>query len=449
MATQPKNIEVGTSLSSWYGLAILFIAYTVSFVDRTILSLLVEPIKADLYLSDTQISLLHGLAFAIFYTFLGIPIARLADQRSRKLIITTGICVWSIMTAACGLAGRFSTLFLARVGVGVGEAALSPAAYSMISDMFPKNKLGLALSLYSSGVYVGAGLAFIIGGLAVEAALQLRMPELPLIGIVDGWQVIFFIVGLPGLLVALLMLTVKEPARAKTASKDSYYGLTYIFQFIAKEPATFLLHFIGYSLLGLIFNTFLAWAPTFFIRAYSLSAGEVGPLLGILILIFGGSGMVVGGMHTDRLRRAGNISAPFTSSRLAGICLTPICLLKTLTESINATVALFALLFFFSAFPFGAAASAIQVATPPHLRAQMSALYLFCLNLIGIGFGPTLVALITDYGFEDISKVGWSMAIVGGIAAPLSAVILHYGIPALAQTTQRREQEERLKNDQS
>ena len=212
MATQPKNIEVGTSLSSWYGLAILFIAYTVSFVDRTILSLLVEPIKADLYLSDTQISLLHGLAFAIFYTFLGIPIARLADQRSRKLIITTGICVWSIMTAACGLAGRFSTLFLARVGVGVGEAALSPAAYSMISDMFPKNKLGLALSLYSSGVYVGAGLAFIIGGLAVEAALQLRMPELPLIGIVDGWQVIFFIVGLPGLLVALLMLTVKEPA---------------------------------------------------------------------------------------------------------------------------------------------------------------------------------------------------------------------------------------------
>ena len=162
MATQPKNIEVGTSLSSWYGLAILFIAYTVSFVDRTILSLLVEPIKADLYLSDTQISLLHGLAFAIFYTFLGIPIARLADQRSRKLIITTGICVWIIMTAACGLAGRFSTLFLARVGVGVGEAALSPAAYSMISDMFPKNKLGLALSLYSSGVYVGAGLAFII-----------------------------------------------------------------------------------------------------------------------------------------------------------------------------------------------------------------------------------------------------------------------------------------------
>lgn len=133
-----SSASENTEVQAWYGLGVLFIAYTVSFIDRTILSLLVEPVKAALSLSDTEVSLLHGLAFAVFYTFLGIPIARLADHYSRKRIITVGILVWSLMTAACGLAGRFSTLFLARVGVGVGEAALSPAAYSLITDLFPK-----------------------------------------------------------------------------------------------------------------------------------------------------------------------------------------------------------------------------------------------------------------------------------------------------------------------
>ena len=433
---------------AWYGLAILFVGYTVSFIDRTILSLLVEPIKTSLDLSDTQISLLHGLAFAIFYTLLGIPIARLADRHSRKYIISVGIFVWSLMTAVCGLADRFSTLFLARAGVGVGEAALSPAAYSMLADMFPKKQLGLALSLYSAGVYVGAGLAFIIGGLAVQMALDMGPITLPLIGHVEGWRLIFFIVGLPGVLVALLMLTVREPTRrnsAAAAPKDAAPkddGLLAVFRFIGTEPSTFLLHFIGYSLLGLVFNAFIAWAPTYFIRTYSMTAGEIGPLLGGLILVFGASGMIVGGVYSDFLRARGMLAAPLVSSRLAGICLLPICVAIPFAGSVWESSLLFAGFFFFGAFPFGAAAAAIQLATPMRLRAQMSAVYLFVLNLAGIGFGPTLVALITDYGFHDTYRLGWSMAIVGAIAAPLGAVALHYAIKPFTETVKLREQEE-------
>ena len=442
MSDAHRQAEDKTLWGAWYGLAILFVAYTVSFIDRTILSMLVEPIKAALDLTDTEVSLLHGFAFAIFYTFLGIPIARLADYRSRKWIITCGVCVWSLMTAACGLAGRFSTLFLARVGVGVGEAALSPAAYSMISDMFPKRRLGVALSLYSAGVYVGAGLAFIVGGLAVQKMLAIGDVTIPFIGTTSPWQMIFFVVGLPGILVALLMATVTEPKREAARTSGHANGLLPVFRFIAAEPSAFLLHFIGYSLLGLIFNAFLAWAPAFFFRSYEMSPGDTGSLLGVLILLFGASGMIAGGMHTDRLRRAGDTAAPFTSSRLAGICATPICIAIPFFDSIEASTVLFGALFFFSAFPFGSAASAIQIATPPHMRAQMSAVYLFCLNLVGIGFGPTLVALLTDYLFQDVAMLGWSLAIVGGIAAPLGAIALHIGRQPLIAATARREREE-------
>ncbi|MBT6265240.1 MAG: MFS transporter [Halieaceae bacterium] len=440
--TKIAMAEERASFDAWYGLAVLFIGYTVSFIDRTILSLLVEPIKTALDLSDTQVSLLHGLAFAIFYTLLGIPIARLADRHSRKYIISVGIFVWSMMTAVCGLADRFSTLFLARVGVGVGEAALSPAAYSMLADMFPKKQLGLALSLYSAGVYVGAGLAFIIGGLAVQLALDMGAVTLPFVGHVDSWRLIFFIVGLPGVFVALLMLTVKEPIRRNSqAAHRNDSGLLTVFRFIGTDPSTFLLHFVGYSLLGLVFNAFIAWAPTYFIRVHSLTAGDIGPLLGGLIFVFGGSGMIFGGVYSDLLRDRGVPAAPLVSSRLAGICLLPICLAIPIAGSVWVSCLFFAAFFFFAAFPFGAAAAAIQLATPTRLRAQMSAVYLFVLNLAGIGFGPTLVALITDYGFDDTSRVGWSLAIVGAIAAPLGAVALHFAIKPFAETVKLREQE--------
>ena len=429
------------SRAAWYGLGVLFLAYTFSFIDRSILSLLVEPIKADLSLSDTQVSLLHGLAFAIFYTLLGIPIARLADHRSRRVIIAAGIVVWSLMTALCGLANRFATLFLARVGVGVGEAALSPAAYSMLTDLFPRRQLGLAMGLYSTGVYVGAGIAFIVGGLTVQAAMTMGPVALPVVGTLAPWQLIFVIVGLPGLLVAALMLTVKEPARRQPPRHDIDRSVLAVFRFIGREPRTFLLHFAGFSLLGLLFNGYLAWTPSFFIRTFDMTPGQVGPLLGILILLFGSAGIVAGGMMSDRLLAGGRLAAPLISARLAGLCLLPVGLAAPLAGSVGWSALVFAAFFFFAAFPYGSAAAAIQMAAPPHLRAQMSAIYLFVLNLTGMGLGPTLIAVITDYALGDPGQLGLSLAIVGAVIAPLGALALHLGCQSFAASVEQRMRE--------
>ena len=207
--------------AAWYAVGLLFVAYTFSFVDRFILTLLIEPIKQDFNLSDTGVSLLVGFAFVIFYTFLGIPIGRLADRVNRRNLIVAGITLWSCMTALCGMARGFGSLFVARVGVGVGEAALSPAAYSMIADLFPPKKLGRALSVYTAGAFVGVGLALIVGGLVVQSVISSPDITLPIIGEVRSWQVPFFIVGLPGLLVAALMYTVKEPVRRQQSGDQT------------------------------------------------------------------------------------------------------------------------------------------------------------------------------------------------------------------------------------
>ncbi|MGI9295671.1 MAG: MFS transporter, partial [Pseudomonadales bacterium] len=205
---------------AWYVTLLMMVLYMFSFLDRTIIVLLVEPIKRDLHITDTQISLLYGFAFAIFYTFLGIPIARLADYKNRRTIIAFGVLIWSAMTALCGLARNFGHLFAARVGVGVGEAALSPAAYSLIADSFPEEKRAKAMSVYTMGLYLGVGLALVLGGLVIDFFEQAGTVTLPLVGELYSWQLTFVAVGAPGLLFFLLMMTVREPTRKGIAATN-------------------------------------------------------------------------------------------------------------------------------------------------------------------------------------------------------------------------------------
>ncbi|TQV86196.1 MFS transporter [Exilibacterium tricleocarpae] len=411
------------SPASWYALSVLFIAYTFSFIDRTIVSLLVEPLKADLNLSDTEVSLLHGFAFAIFYTLLGIPIARLADNYSRKRIIAIGVAAWSLATCLCGLAGRFWHLFLARVGVGVGEAALSPAAYSMICDLFPRQMLGRALGIYSMGVYIGAGLAFLIGGYLIGIAFTADTVQLPLVGSLKPWQLVFIVVGAPGLLVAVLVMTLREPKRLG-GGPAAGLPLAAVFSLVKRERGTFLNHFMGFAALGLLFNAFLAWAPSLLIRQMGYTTAEAGLQIGIAIMVFGSLGIVAGGWHTDRLTRRQVPDAPIRTGLLAGCWLLPVGIAMPLVATPGLKAILLALFFFWSAFPYAAAAAAMQMAAPPQLRAQASALYLFCLNFIGIGMGATLVALLTDGVFGDESALPYSMAITCLISAPLGIYFL-------------------------
>lgn len=438
-SSELKQQLSSNSLSgAWYAVSILLVAYTFSFIDRTILALLVEPIKADLDITDTQISLLHGLAFALFYTLMGLPIARLADQYSRRWIIVIGVFVWSLMTAVCGLAKSFWQLFAARIGVGVGEAALSPAAYSMIADYFEPAKLGRAMAVYSAGVYVGAGLAFIIGGTVIQLVSSISSVNLPWLGDVATWQVAFFAVGLPGIIVALLVLTVREPKRRKkiTAATEQTTedlaeppkaSFAKTLRFTGTHWTTFASHFLGYSMLALTFNAVIAWGPSLFIRNFGWTASEAGYALGICLLVFGTSGIVAGGWTADALTRRGKTDGTIITGVISAIGITPCILISALAPSPLVAVLFFAPFMFFSSFAYGAAAAALQTVAPNEMRAQVSAMYLFVLNLLGIGLGPTAVALFVDYVFKDEYALDISLAIVGASASILGGIILALG----------------------
>jgi MFS family permease len=235
------NDNSGTPHNSgyaWYVVIVLMVIYTLSFIDRQILAFLVGPIRADLQISDTAIGLLGGFAFAIFYTLLGLPMGWLADRKSRRGLIAIGLVFWSLMTALCSLARSFGTLFAARIGVGVGEATLTPAAFSLIADYFPREKLARALSVYSMGILIGSGLAFIVGGAVVQAMNGMPALQVPVLGTMAPWRLTFLIVGLPGLAIALLLLTVREPVRRNVIRDTAGITTTIALPSIASQRVT-------------------------------------------------------------------------------------------------------------------------------------------------------------------------------------------------------------------
>jgi MFS family permease len=411
---------------AWLAVAVLLVAYTCSFVDRTLLSLLVEPIKADLGLSDTEIGLLHGVAFAIFYTLLGLPIAMLADRFDRRTIIAVAISFWSLMTAACGFANSFAQLFLARIGVAAGEAGLSPPAYSLIADSFPPAKLGRAMSVYTSGVYIGAGLAFIIGGSVIAAVRDSRALTFGGFGPFEPWQLAFVVVGLPGLLIAALVLAIREPARrGKAGEKAATAGEAA--RHLARHRAFFACHFLGFALLTAAFNAAAAWAPALLHRRFGIGAGEAGLGLGIAVLVFGTAGLIAGGWLTDRWRSRGIDDGPLRVGVISGVGLVPFAIAAPLAPSDGLAVALLCPFMFFVSLALGSAVAALQMVTPNRMRAVVSASYLFVNNLLGIGLGPLCTALVTDYVFRDELALPKSLAVVAGASAALAAVLLHYG----------------------
>lgn len=406
----------------WYVVFVLILAYTLSYVDRQILTLMVEPIKASLQISDVQISLLHGFAFAIFYTLLGVPIARLADRYNRVTIISIGVFVWSAMTALCGLGRSFGQLFAARVGVGVGEAALSPAAYSILADYFGKKNLPKAMSVYTGAIYVGAGLALIIGGTLI-ALVDAQV--VPFIGYMEPWQIVFLMVAAPGLLIGTLVATLKEPARrgAGTAAHE-FPSLRAMFAYMNARRAAYCLLILGYSAASLMWNGATAWIATFFIRNFGFTAAQIGLIFGVILLIVGSSGIVVGGLISSRWRAAGHSDANVRVGVLSSIIALPFGVAAPFAGSPELSLLCFALFVFGGTMPYGCAAAAFQEITPNRMRAQVSSIYLLVLNLAGIGLGPTVVALFTEKVFGDLKAVGAAVSLTIGFGAILSIILL-------------------------
>jgi MFS family permease len=413
---------------AWYAVGVLFIAVIFSFVDRIILSLLVDPIRSDLGLTDTDFAFLLGVAFAVFFALFGLPIGRWADRYSRRLIIGVGICIWSLMTVACGLAGNFWELFLARVGVAAGEAALAPAAFSMISDLFPREKLGRALGVYQAGAFVGAGAALLVGGAVIGLVKVSGTQHLALVGDVQPWQIVFFAVGLPGLLVALLMATVPEPVRrGAPPGAGSAMTLGEVIRAATARWRVYVLHFVGFALLAVPITTTLTWAPVYFARVLRLSPPETGLTLGLIVLLLSPTGVYAGGWLADRLMRRGHRDAMHRVGLVAAAALFPLCFFATTGDDRGQAVALFCVQTIFASLGLACAPAALQIVTPGPMRAQISAAWMLCLNVITAIVGPTAVGLIADQVFGDRLAVGASLALVNCVSLPFAALALWAG----------------------
>ncbi|MFN2098469.1 spinster family MFS transporter [Altererythrobacter sp. MF3-039] len=419
----PNALSPEVTRTSAVALTLLTAAYVLSFIDRTIIALMVGPIRADLGISDTQFSLLGGLAFALFYTTLGIPLGWWADRGDRPKIIALGIALWSLMTMACGLASRFITLFIARMGVGVGEAALSPAAYSLISETTKKEKLGVALTIYSSGVYLGIGLSFAIGGVLVETLGSAPPLDLGFLGELKGWQQVFLIAGAPGLVIAPLCWFLLPESRRVGSAPDPSQSPP-IIGWMGGHKTFLLCHFFGFSMLTMAFNGYLAWTAEFLLRNFAMDKATGGGWLGLIVLFAGVGGMLIGGRVADKLLSRGDGRGALTAAIFASVALVPFAASAPMMPSAALSLAMLAPVVFLSAFCFGLAVISLQLATPERLRARISAIYLLVVNLTGIGLGGTLVAAISDHvlGGEGM-RIGEAMAIVGG-AATLIAVPL-------------------------
>lgn len=428
-----NNNGYPSSAVAWSTVAILMVAYVLSFIDRQILNLLVGPIRRDLAISDTQMSLLMGLSFALFYTLCGIPLGRMADSRSRRGLITVGVLIWSAMTAACGLARQYWQFLLFRVGVGVGEAALSPAAYSLIADSFPAQRRATAISVYSMGIYLGSGLAFLLGGLVIKFASAQGDVHLPLLGEVRPWQLIFLILGAAGVLFTLLMLAVKEPQRHGVGAGVEV-PMREVGAYLRANRRTVICHNFGFACISFASYGSGAWVPTFFVRTYGWDAGHVGVVYGSIVAVFGCLGIVFGGRLADRWAKRGRTDANMRVGLLAACLALPLSVTFPLLDDANLVALLMAPTVFCLSMPFGVAPAAIQEIMPNSMRGQASAIYLFVVTLFGLGVGPTAVALVTDFVFHDDMALRYSLLIVTSLALLGGVVLLGMGLKPYRQS---------------
>ena len=416
---------------AWYVVVVLLLAYILAFVDREIIAQLVPAIKKTLVVSDTQMSLILGGAFAIFYCFCGIPLAWLADRGNRRWLIFGGVTLWSLMTCACGLAGSYMQLFLARVGVGAGEGALNPPALSLLKDYFPKETLGRAIGLYTAGVSSGSGLAFIIGGTLYPLVVARGPQTWPMVGSLEPWQQMFIYVGLPGLLVAALILTIREPVRRESlnpAVRIPAASTWQVLQFLAKRWRSFIVLFLALSVLAIMAYGIGLWIPAFLGRSYNLSDAQVGryiQLRGVVAIVFGMIGVVGGGWLCDVFQRRfddGYVRVCLIAFVFMGIGYGTFTLMPTpelaILMLIPATLG--------AAAPTAAGAAAVISIAPPHMRAQITALYYLVLNFVGLFVGPTAIALVTDYYFKDETKIRYSMWIVATTFSIIGILLLIY-----------------------
>ena len=429
-AAQPAASVMPSSARGVYVGAGLSLAGVVSYIDRQVINLLVEPIKADLGVSDVQISLLQGFSFALFYAVLAIPLAWVSDRYNRKIVILVGLICWSGATFASGLAGAFAVLFVARMFIGVGDATLSPAGFSIISDYFTKEKLPGPISVFTGSGFVGSGIALILGGYLYATLAEMGTTTLPF-GTFEPWQLTFMCVALLSVPLFFLMLTIREPVRRdgdEAAMKEEDAPALEIFGFIGGHKGVFLPLFLAFSCLAGAQYGLGAWAPSYFIRVHDWTQLEVGQLFGPVLMIAGPLGVISGGFAAERLLARGVSDATLRLPMIAVLAAIPFAIAFPLVDSPMMALGLLGLVTFLGTIPFGAGVATFPLITPNRMRAQVMAVYLLIANLLSYSLGPTLIALITDHVFADEKAINLSLAIAVPSVMAAGALLILFAI---------------------
>lgn len=416
---------------AWFVVGVLSLINMISYIERQLPTLLFGQIKKDFLLTDTQVSLLAGFSFMLFYVAFGLFIGRLADRAKRTRIIMVGILLWSAATMLCGMARNFLQLFLSRVSVGVGEATLAPSAISIVSDLFPAAQLARALGVYTGAQYLGAGLALVAGGAALQVAEHLPR-VLPIVGHIAAWQMTFVLVGSAGLLVILPMMFVREPVRRGLAPSAAASGTAVPFgevrRFARANRGTLFAHYTAFSISSAMGFGTVAWMPTYFVRVHHWALHDIGYVYGLMLALLGCAGVIAGARfaewlahrgYTDAYLRAPMISLAVTAFPLIAALLTP---------DARLAIGLLAIATFLSSFPVSPIIAALQVIAPNQMRGQIVSFYLFIANILGVGLGPVIVALMTDYVFRSELAVGYSIALLTAVVTPIVVVILAFGL---------------------
>lgn len=397
---------------SWLLIAILFCASVVSVIDRGILSIIVDPVKADLHLTDIHISLLQGLAFGLFYATVGLPLGLTADRTSRRWLIIAGVSVWSLATIGGGLAQSFAPLFVSRLLVGLGEAALAPAAISLIADLFPPDRRGRPISVFLIGQAIANGLAISVTSFIVAAAGTGAFRGVPLLDQLAPWRIAFVCCGAMGAFVVLAMLFTREPPR-HTARPIVDVGAQVRgnIAYLSRNRAVFAPLYLGFALCFLAAYAAGSWAPTMLMRGFGATSSQIGKYLGPLSMLFSVIGPMTGGLLVDRYARRGNHMAKLAILILAPLCVIPSAL-AVFAPGLTSAIILVASSGAVFAVVGTTMFALLQVIVPPDMRGVAVALTGLVNTILGAALGPLLVATITEHVFGDPAKVGYSILLV-------------------------------------
>jgi MFS family permease len=389
------------------------------------------------------VSIVIGFAFIAFYAIIGLPIARLVDSKSRRAILGFGIAMWSGMTAACGLAQNFWHLFIARLGVGVGEACNGPATFSLMADLFPREKLPKAISVLNIGFVYGQGIALLVGGTVIGVIAALPVMHLPVLGEVRPWQLTFFAVGIPGLIVAALMATVKEPARrdmrmtAGSGSKVKTIPIREVGTYLVGHRRAYLPMFLGLAVQGMMIIGIVSWTPSFFIRTHGWDIARFGQLYGVILMVVMPLGLLFGGWLAEKLANKGYHDINMRMVAWVAVLILPFLICFPLVSSPWTAILLLAIQNFIAGWAIGPQNAALQVITPNRMRGQVTALFIFTFNFIGFGLGPTFIAVLTDFVFGSEDQLRYAMALAAVVMEPLAAYIFWKGVKPYGEVVVR------------